>query len=38
LLFALALTSYAFWLGHSFAVRYFFDALHQLWSKSGVRP
>jgi hypothetical protein len=38
LLFALALTSYVFWLGHSFAVRYFFNALHQLWSRSGVRP
>jgi len=38
LLFALALTSYAFWLLHSFAVRNSFSAVHQLLLKSGLKP
>jgi predicted membrane protein len=38
LLFALALTSYVFWLLHSFAIRTSFTAVHGLLLKSGLKP
>jgi len=38
LLFAVALTSYAFWFLHSFAIRNSFSAVRQLLLKSGLNP
>jgi hypothetical protein len=38
LLFALTLTSYAFWLVHSFAIRNSFRAVSQLLLKSQINP
>jgi hypothetical protein len=38
LLFALALTSYLFWLLHSFAIRNSFSAIRHLLLKSGLKP
>jgi hypothetical protein len=38
LLFTLALTSYAFWLLHSFAIRSSFTAVRHLLLKYGPKP